>query len=61
MKQMKESKDRLQYGSQDPISHLKVRTDLQGGASEESCENNLAYWKKQYYKWYDKAARKHGL
>ena len=37
---------------------LRVRTNLRGGESLEACQNNLAYWQKQYYKWYEQAKYK---
>lgn len=39
---------------------LRVRSGVRGGASLENCQNNLAYWKKNYNKWYNEA-RKKGL
>jgi hypothetical protein len=37
---------------------LRVRTSLRGGESLEACQNNLAYWQDQYYKWYEQAKYK---
>lgn len=39
-------------------SQLRVRTNLRGGESLEACQNNVAYWQKQYYKWYEQAKYK---
>lgn len=34
---------------------LRVRTNLRGGESVESCMNNLTYWQNDYYNQYNKA------
>lgn len=35
------------------IPQMRLRTDLRGGASVDSCLENLETWKNNYYKHYD--------
>lgn len=51
-------KDTSQQRGSKANPQLKVRTNLRGGESVEACQNNLEYWQKEYYKWYDVAKGK---
>lgn len=35
------------------VPQLRLRTDLRGGGSVESCMSSLADWQANYYKWYN--------
>lgn len=39
--------------AQAPVPQLRLRTDLRGGESVESCSNNLKVWQDNYYKQYN--------
>lgn len=35
------------------VPQLRLRTDLRGGESVDSCMKNLNEWQQNYYKWYN--------
>jgi len=49
---MENTKDNAKTG-QVAVPQLRLRTDLHGGASLESCMSNLETWKNNYYKQYN--------
>jgi hypothetical protein len=49
---MENTKDNAKTG-QGAVPQLRLRTDLRGGASVESCMTNLESWENNYYKQYN--------
>ncbi len=52
MQNMNNHPDELQV-----VPQFKVRLGLQGGASMESCEANVAEWQSSFNKWYNQSVQ----
>lgn len=55
---LKKRSETTHKGDLKATPQLRVRTSLRGGESLDACQKNLAYWRDQYYRWYEQARDK---